>query len=354
MRDSTEMRCVLAEKNGRAGGPTKKKMASTKMKAVEKPLAPAEAAGAALGRAVAPAEAAGAALGRAAAWREEEARLKGELARAQKQTLEARDRAGRTYELINNLRGAHEHRLGVAQERTAALESAWEARERALSPEKRMFRNAISKAKAQRNAARSALEAERAARAAADRLAANALRRVRDERVCIVETQRMLAEDAVSRARAAHAEEVAKIRFEAADYANRAAALEDALADASQAGDAERAAAAAREAELWDVNQAMDEANVALENKYDEHVGTLQRMIDDQQRAIHALEDRLAERDRLRDDAPKPKKSSWPKLLLAAIPFAAAAAAAALLRPPAADTAKVVLAAAAPRRFAPS
>ena len=113
---------------------------------------------------------------------------------------------------------------------------------------------------------------------------------------------------------------------------------------------------------------AVDEANVALENKYDEHVGTLQRMIDDQQRAIHALEkseatwsvrardleDRLAERDRLRDDAPKPKKSSWPKLLLAAIPFAAAAAAAAILRPPAADTAKVVLAAAAPRRFAPS
>ena len=348
------MRSPLAEKNGRAGGPTKKKMASTKMKAVEKPLAPAEAAGAALGR--------------AAAWREEEARLKGELARAQKQTLEARDRAGRTYELIDNLRGAHEHRLGVAQERTAALESAWEARERALSPEKRMFRNAISKAKAQRNAARSGLEAERAARAAADRLAANALRRVRDERVGIVETQRMLAEDAVSRARAAHAEEVAKVRFEAADYANRAAVLEDALADASEAGDAERAAAAAREAELWDVNQAMDEANVALENKYDEHVGTLQRMIDDQQRAIHALEkseatwsvrardleDRLAERDRLRDDAPKPKKSSWPKLLLAAIPFAAAAAAAAILRPPAADTAKVVLAAAAPRRFAPS
>ena len=92
---------------------------------------------------------------------------------------------------------------------------------------------------------------------------------------------------------------------------------------------------AKREAELWDINTQLDEANVALEAKYAEDVGRLQALADDQRGVIRRLEASLAAADAaaaaLEAAPPPPRAARWPKLLLAAAP-AAAVAAALLLR----------------------
>jgi len=94
---------------------------------------------------------------------------------------------------------------------------------------------------------------------------------------------------------------------------------------------------AKREAELWDINTQLDEANVALEAKYAEDVGRLQALADDQRGVIRRLEASLAAADAAAaalvaaPPPPPPRAARWPKLLLAAAP-AAAVAAALLLR----------------------
>ena len=92
---------------------------------------------------------------------------------------------------------------------------------------------------------------------------------------------------------------------------------------------------AKREAELWDINTQLDEANVALEAKYAEDVGRLQALADDQRGVIRRLAASLAAADAaaaaLEAAPPPPRAARWPKLLLAAAP-AAAVAAALLLR----------------------
>jgi hypothetical protein len=92
---------------------------------------------------------------------------------------------------------------------------------------------------------------------------------------------------------------------------------------------------AKREAELWDINTQLDEANVALEAKYAEDVGRLQALADDQRGVIRRLEASLAAADAaaaaVEAAPPPPRAARWPKLLLAAAP-AAAVAAALLLR----------------------
>ena len=199
---AANMRSPLAEKNGRTAGPSRDAVKRRVVSEVSAKSPPKK--GAPMTRS------------KAAAWRDEQARLRVELEGAKQETAAARDRAGRTYALIEDLRLAHERRLGVAQERVVTLEEAWEARERAISPEKRALRADIARAKSERNGARAALTAERAARDAADAEACAAARRFRDERVGIVETQRMIAEDALLKSKAAHAAEVAEVRKEAA------------------------------------------------------------------------------------------------------------------------------------------
>ena len=318
---AANMRSPLAEKNGRTAGPSRD---AVKRRAVSEVSAKSP-----------PKKGAPMTRSKAAAWRDEQARLRVELEGAKQETAAARDRAGRTYALIEDLRLAHERRLGVAQERVVTLEEAWEARERAISPEKRALRADIAKAKSERNGARAALTAERAARDAADAEACAAARRFRDERVGIVETQRMIAEDALLKSKAAHAAEVAEVRKEAAGFARELAALKAQLADASEAAALCVSNNAKREAELWDINTQLDEANVALEAKYAEDVGRLQALADDQRGVIRRLEASLAAADAaaaaVEAAPPPPRAARWPKLLLAAAP-AAAVAAALLLR----------------------
>ena len=200
---AANMRSPLAEKNGRTAGPSRDAVKRRVVSEVSAKSPPKKGAPMTT-------------RSKAAAWRDEQARLRVELEGAKQETAAARDRAGRTYALIEDLRLAHERRLGVAQERVVTLEEAWEARERAISPEKRALRADIARAKSERNGARAALTAERAARDAADAEACAAARRFRDERVGIVETQRMIAEDALLKSKAAHAAEVAEVRKEAA------------------------------------------------------------------------------------------------------------------------------------------
>ena len=116
--NAANMRSPLAEKNGRTAGPSRDAVKRRVVSEVSAKSPPKK--GAPMTRS------------KAAAWRDEQARLRVELEGAKQETAAARDRAGRTYALIEDLRLAHERRLGVAQERVVTLEEAWEARERAI------------------------------------------------------------------------------------------------------------------------------------------------------------------------------------------------------------------------------
>ena len=177
----------------------------------------------------------------------EAASLRAALAVARQETAAAQSRSAATAQLLDALRDAHETRLEVARRRVKDLEfelQARKGRDEARSPEVQRQRQRAEAFRQEAAQARGALDAERAARDAADALAAD------------------------SRGEA----------FVADDVADAAAA----------------AAAAAREARLWN-------AHVALVEKRDEEAKQLAELVDERdayEAANRALATRVARLDK--------------------------------------------------------
>ena len=176
----------------------------------------------------------------------EAASLRAALAAARQETAAAQSRSAATAQLLDALRDAHETRLEVARRRVKDLEfelQARKGRDEARSPEVQRQRQRAEAFRQEAAQARGALDAERAARDAADALAAD------------------------SRGEAFVADDVA---------------------------DAAAAAAAAREARLWN-------AHVALVEKRDEEAKQLAELVDERdayEAANRALATRVARLDK--------------------------------------------------------
>ena len=176
----------------------------------------------------------------------EAAALRAALAAARQETAAAQSRSAATAQLLDALRDAHETRLEVARRRVKDLEfelQARKGRDEARSPEVQRQRERAEAFRQEAAQARGALDAERAARDAADALAAD------------------------SRGEAFVADDVA---------------------------DAAAAAAAAREARLWN-------AHVALVEKRDEEAKQLAELVDERdayEAANRALATRVARLDK--------------------------------------------------------
>ena len=176
----------------------------------------------------------------------EAAALRAALAAARQETAAAQSRSAATAQLLDALRDAHETRLEVARRRVKDLEfelQARKGRDEARSPEVQRQRQRAEAFRQEAAQARGALDAERAARDAADALAAD------------------------SRGEAFVADDVA---------------------------DAAAAAAAAREARLWN-------AHVALVEKRDEEAKQLAELVDERdayEAANRALATRVARLDK--------------------------------------------------------
>ena len=176
----------------------------------------------------------------------EAAGLRAALAAARQETAAAQSRSAATAQLLDALRDAHETRLEVARRRVKDLEfelQARKGRDEARSPEVQRQRERAEAFRQEAAQARGALDAERAARDAADALAAD------------------------SRGEAFVADDVA---------------------------DAAAAAAAAREARLWN-------AHVALVEKRDEEAKQLAELVDERdayEAANRALATRVARLDK--------------------------------------------------------
>ena len=176
----------------------------------------------------------------------EAAALRAALAAARQETAAAQSRSAATAQLLDALRDAHETRLEVARRRVKDLEfelQARKGRDEARSPEVQRQRERAEAFRQEAAQARGALDAERAARDAADALAAD------------------------SRGEAFVADDVA---------------------------DAAAAASAAREARLWN-------AHVALVEKRDEEAKQLAELVDERdayEAANRALATRVARLDK--------------------------------------------------------
>jgi hypothetical protein len=176
----------------------------------------------------------------------EAAALRAALAAARQETAAAQSRSAATAQLLDALRDAHESRLEVARRRVKDLEfelQARKGRDEARSPEVQRQRQRAEAFRQEAAQARGALDAERAARDAADALAAD------------------------SRGEAFVADDVA---------------------------DAAAATAAAREARLWN-------AHVALVEKRDEEAKQLAELVDERdayEAANRALATRVARLDK--------------------------------------------------------
>ena len=176
----------------------------------------------------------------------EAAALRAALAAARQETAAAQSRSAATAQLLDALRDAHETRLEVARRRVKDLEfelQARKGRDEARSPEVQRQRERAEAFRQEAAQARGALDAERAARDAADAIAAD------------------------SRGEAFVADDVA---------------------------DAAAAAAAAREARLWN-------AHVALVEKRDEEAKQLAELVDERdayEAANRALATRVARLDK--------------------------------------------------------
>ena len=176
----------------------------------------------------------------------EAAGLRAALAAARQETAAAQSRSAATAQLLDALRDAHETRLEVARRRVKDLEfelQARKGRDEARSPEVQRQRERAEAFRQEAAQARGALDAERAARDAADALAAD------------------------TRGEAFVADDVA---------------------------DAAAAAAAAREARLWN-------AHVALVEKRDEEAKQLAELVDERdayEAANRALATRVARLDK--------------------------------------------------------